>query len=182
MPSSSCAPAAVPRTALVIEPLLADQVLTVATLSSAGFQVTVADNFHVARALLEECPPTVLLTELRLNEYNGLHLVLRGKASYSSMAAVVTSAWIDLALQAEAESMGATFINKPLGRQELLAAVLRTLHRTGNDPVTPIRPPFERRSLERRTIDLPFTPDRRMSFGRRREDLIDTAAIAPAAG
>jgi len=170
-----------PWSALVVEPTLADQVVAISALSMGGFQVTVADNFRVARAFLDECSPTLLLTEIRLKEYNGLHLVLRAKAAHPSMAAVVTTTWTDAVLQAEAESMGATFVAKPFIRPELLAAVLRTLYRSGDDLAGPIRPPFERRSLERRTLlDPAFNPDRRASLGRRRDDKvvsIETAGV-----
>jgi DNA-binding NtrC family response regulator len=169
VPASSFDPRA-PRTALVVEPTLANQILALSALSLGGFQVTVADNYRAVRAFLDQYPPTLLLTEIRLKEYNGLHLVLRGKTCHPSMATIVTTTWSDAALQSDAESLGATFVPQPVTQEELLAAVMRTLHRGGEDLDGQIRPPFERRMMERRAIlDPAFTPNRRVG-GRRRDD------------
>jgi DNA-binding response OmpR family regulator len=140
-----------PLTALVVEPDLGQAVLTVATLSTSGFRVTVAQDYHEAKTLLGVQPPAILVTDIRLREYNGLHLVLRGKSSSPRMSAVVTSTFVDSVLQADAEQMGATFVHKPVTQPELLAAVMRTLLRQDSDPASgPIRAPFERRRSDRR--------------------------------
>src|SRR3954471_22949847 len=92
----------VPLTALVVKPAPADLIFTISTLSLGGFQVTVAEDFREARMLLDLRPPTVLVTETRLDEYNGLHLILRARGTSPTMGAVLTSAWDDPILQADA--------------------------------------------------------------------------------
>src|SRR5262245_9484146 len=92
-------------TALVVEPSLADALSVVSILSQLGFRVTVSDNFHEAKARLLT-RPALLVTELRLGEYNGLHLVLRGKSANSEMAAVVTAEIADPVLAAETAHLG----------------------------------------------------------------------------
>jgi two-component system response regulator RegA len=153
--------------ALIVEPILPDALFTVETVSSLGFHVTVADNFHDALERLR-VPPALLIADIRLGEYNGLHLVLRGKAVKRDLAAIVTSAVADSVLQSEAEQLGATFVLKPTTTEELRAAICRTLLRTSSEP---IHPPFERRQAERRTSSDPFpAPDRRV--GARRRDIL----------
>src|SRR5262245_21640249 len=115
--------------ALVVERDLSDVLVTVSALTERGFQVTVAESFHEAKTLLSMKPPTVLITEIRLGEYNGLQLVLRGKAERPRMAAVVTSRFADSVLLADAEDLGATFVLKPTSREEIVAAVIRTVLR-----------------------------------------------------
>lgn len=136
-------------TAIVVEPTLADIWFAVSGLADQGFHVTVAEGFLEARTLIDKNAPALLITDLRLQEYNGLHLVLRGKAVRPDMAALVLSSVADSVLQAEAERMQATFVLKPTTRQEFLAAVYRTLYRSADD-ASPIRPRFERRTAERR--------------------------------
>lgn len=151
--------------ALIVEPVLADAMFSVDAVTSLGFHVTVADNFHDALERLR-IPPALLIADIRLGEYNGLHLVLRGKAVKRDLAAIVTSGVADSVLQSEAEQLGATFVLKPTSTEEFRAAICRTLLRTSSDP---IRPPFERRQTDRRTApDEPAHPERRV--GPRRRD------------
>lgn len=166
---SSIGDAMTSASALIAEPVLADALLLVATVSSLGFHVTVADNFHDAQERLR-VPPVLLIADIRLGEYNGLHLVLRGKSARRNLAAIVTSAIEDGVLQSDAEQMGATFMIKPVSAKELRAAIGRTLLRSSDSPV---RAPFERRKSERRaSADRPYQPDRRGPDRRRDLDLI----------
>jgi DNA-binding NtrC family response regulator len=136
-------------TTIVVEPTLVDIWFAVSGLANGGFHITVAESFLEAKTLIDKQPPAVLITDIRLREYNGLHLVLRGKAARPDMAAIVVTTFADPVLQAEAERMNATFILKPTTRQEFLAAVYRTLFRSAEDS-GPIRPNFERRIGQRR--------------------------------
>jgi DNA-binding NtrC family response regulator len=112
------------------------------------FGVTVARDYFEASAIIKTRPPRVLITELRLAEYNGLQLVLRAKAAAPEMAAIVTTRAPDSVLAAEAQRMGATFVVLPTSNAEFLAAAQRTAFSMSIEE--PIRPPFERRFHERR--------------------------------
>ena len=157
-------------TAIVVEPTLADTWFAVSGLADSGFHITVAESFLEARTLLDKHPPSLLITNLRLQEYNGLHLVLRGKAARPDMAAVVLSSTPDVVLEAEAERMRATFVLKPTSRQEFLAAVYRTFFRS-LDRAVPIRAPFERRVVDRRRSAPAAVADTERRLGERRRDL-----------
>lgn len=137
-----------PPSALVVEPSAADAVWIALMLTELGFSVSVSDTFQDARTQLT-ARPALLITELRLGEYNGLHLVLRGKSSQPELAAIVTSRIDDPLLYVEAEHLGATYVLKTVGPQEFRAAVLRTFFCTGPETES-IRPPFERRRIDRR--------------------------------
>ena len=167
-----------PATALVVEPSVAETLLLVSSLSELGFQVTVSDNFRDARARLMSAP-ALLVTELRLGEYNGLHLVFRAKSIRSDMAAIIRTQIADPLLQLEAERMGATFVLKTTSPSEFRAAVARTLMRR-TDSFEPIRPPFERRHRERRAAHTTpeKTPERRVS--ERRVDIANVIREGPA--
>lgn len=152
-----------PVQALIVEPALADVLLLVPILSALGFQITATESFHEAKQSLRS-PPQILITEIRLGEFNGLHLVLRGKSSRADMAAIVTTDVEDPVLQAEAEAMGATFVRKPVSATELEAAICRTVLRSRESPFLPVRAPFERRTVNRRrTQAISLVSDRRAS-------------------
>jgi DNA-binding NtrC family response regulator len=157
-----------PLSVLVVEPALDELLIVTAMLSSAGFHVTAAASFAQARALLGGPRPFALLfTALRLGMFNGLHLVVRARCVQPTMAALVTASPEDAMLQAEAESLGATFVVKPTTTQESIAAILQTVFR-GDQSAAPIRPPFERRRGERRETRQPVSEDRRQRDRRRK--------------
>ena len=153
-------------TALVVDSRLTETRPIVALLTAEGFEVTVAESFHRAKDRLTARPPNLLVTEIRLGEYNGLHLVLRGKAVGRRMAALVMSSVADPVLQSEAEAMGATFLVKPIDDRQFLAAVARTLFQR-DQAEGPVRMPFERRLSDRRASSETVRPDHRQNERRR---------------
>jgi len=164
VPSLEAATAIAPSV-LVVEPSLDELLVVMSRLATAGFRVTVAESFAQARPFLGAQPPALLITALRLGAYNGLHLVLRGKAIDPHMRAVVTTNRPDMVLQADAEAMGATFLVTPVDERELLGAVLQTAFKL--DGSAPIRPPFERRLHERRGSLSLVARERRVADRRR---------------
>jgi DNA-binding NtrC family response regulator len=154
---------------LVVDTARQDLAFACSVLAAWDFQVLPATSFDDAKVILTTQAPDVLVAAVRLAEYNGLHLVLRGKADRPNMAAVVISPSFDPVLLAEADAMKATFVVAPITAQELIAAVLRTLFRQA-ESVESIRPPFERRQLERRIsagVQV-IEPERRENRDRRR--------------
>jgi DNA-binding NtrC family response regulator len=133
---------------LVVDPVATDRVFTGAALSAAGFHVTVSETFASAKERMAARRPSVLIAEVCLAEYNGIHLVIRGLAT-GKLAAVVTCGHEDPVLRDTAEKLGATFVVKPITASEMVAAVLRTLLRNESTKA-PLRAPFERRLSDRR--------------------------------
>lgn len=123
-------------------------------------RVTACADFLGARARLLNAPHDVLISNLRLGEYNGMHLFLLAKTtSVPLRCAVMHTDRIDLYLIREAQRAGAFF-----ERTDRLAYAVR-----GFLSGTP--PPFDRRD--------PARIDRRTSprGGRRAPDLAQMAAL-----
>lgn len=119
-----------------------------ALFSDQTFHVTLATSYAEAKQRLIEQQPTLIIAAVQLGEYNGLGLVLRAKAADPGVRAVVLSRVPDPVLQADAESVGATFVTMPIEHRELRAAIIRTLFQPAATSPAPIRPPFERRQPE----------------------------------
>jgi len=85
-----------------------------------GYQVTALSRFEDARRFIDETPPDLLVTDIRLGAFNGLQLVLQLRAARPGAPIVVLSAFDDPTLREEAERAGARYLLKPLGKQELL--------------------------------------------------------------
>jgi DNA-binding NtrC family response regulator len=168
-----------PIQVLLVEPSATDRAFFHEALVSSGCHVTVAESFHEARAVLDLDETQLLITELRLGAYNGLHLVMRSQARHPGMAAIITTGWVDPVLQSESERMGTTFVAKPIDKSDFLAAVTRTCFRQAGD-MGPIRPPFERRHATRRLAAgaVPVTTDRRTTAERRRSYSLTPQTLA----
>ena len=83
-------------------------------------RVTVARDFASALKSLATHAPDVLITESRLGEYNGLHLVLRLRDIDPAAVAIVLTQLPDNVLAREAESLGAACLLKPVDATALL--------------------------------------------------------------
>jgi DNA-binding NtrC family response regulator len=92
-------------------------------LESDGHHVLTATAFDEALQVLQRSEPDVLVTELRLGRYNGLHLILRSRVGHPRMLGMVVTQHPDSVLRCEAERLGATYLEWPLQREELAPAV-----------------------------------------------------------
>ena len=125
-----------PRSVVVVDGNAPDRSNTVSLLEAAGYRVRSARSFDEAKTLLAAERPDILITDLRLGQYNGLHLVLRTRTDYPEMAALVTSRIADPVLEAEAHRQCAQFLMVPLTPTQLLQAVASSLGAAGRKPVT----------------------------------------------
>jgi CheY-like chemotaxis protein len=113
--------------AVVVHGHASDRAQTKELLEAAGYRVRAAANFEEAKAMLASECPAILVTDLRLGPYNGLHLVLRSLKTNPQIGAVVTSHIADPVLEAEARRQHALFVLHPLSDADLLAAVSASL-------------------------------------------------------
>jgi DNA-binding NtrC family response regulator len=161
-------------TALVVDPALPNLLAVLSALSAMGFDTSMANTYQEAKAALDTQGPTLLVTGLKLREYNGLQLVLRGTAAWPGLAAVVMADAPDPVLQSETERLGATFVVMPTSSAELEAALSRTVLSARSGGAPPIQAPFERRTGRRGESTAPEPR------AERRRDL--AAALRAAAG
>ena len=72
-----------PHSVVVVDGNARDRTSTVTLLEAAGYRVRSARSFDEAKTLLAAECPDLLITDLRLGQYNGLHLVLRTRNDLS---------------------------------------------------------------------------------------------------
>lgn len=104
---------------LVVAPTPSIATTVFAWLSDAGCAPVVVSSFATAKQYLDE-RPAVLISEVRLGEYNGLHLALRAQSR--GVPAILVGE-PDSVLQREASDLGAMYLPGPLTAQRLLAAI-----------------------------------------------------------
>jgi DNA-binding NtrC family response regulator len=140
-------------------------------LRRAGYDVIEASSFEEGKRLLAARRPPMLISNLRLAAFNGLHLVHLGRLTQPELTAIIISAGADAALQAEAERAGASLLVEPVPITALLSLISRVLEPeadrrviAGGFTTGPDRgvPHVERRRADRRCLVISdFAPDRR---------------------
>jgi DNA-binding response OmpR family regulator len=100
-------------------------------LEGEGFAVLACATFGEARAQLATRRVAGLLTDIRLAEFNGLHLVQLALTLHPRARLVVFSGHSDEVLQAEAQGVGALWLLKPLDLQALRLHLADLLPRPG---------------------------------------------------
>jgi len=130
-------------------------------LRRAGYEVFEAASFEEGKRLLSAKKPAALIADIRLGQFNGLHLLLRGRVERPDMRAIITSNFADAVLEAETRRLGGTFVPKPFAYPELLATLGQVLAEKQPGRLV------ERRVAERRqAVVSVYAPERRV--GQRR--------------
>jgi CheY-like chemotaxis protein len=119
------------HTALVVDPDPAILARTVRLLSDAGYVVSPAVSFAGARRQLATLRPDVLVTAVRLDGFNGMHLVIGSRAALPDLVAVVTHGAADPLLQADASANGALYLSAPIDPMLFLDLIAKSLEARG---------------------------------------------------
>jgi DNA-binding response OmpR family regulator len=106
-----------------------------------AYDVFTAVGFREALQALGDRSPSLMISEVRLEEFNGLHLMIRAQTSHSAMRVILIDRTSDPVLQSEAHRHGALYLVEPVDGVELLEHVSRM-----QSEVTPHRR-FPRKSL-----------------------------------
>jgi DNA-binding NtrC family response regulator len=125
------APAALPRKILVVDDQPAIRSGLKKLLENAGFQVVVAGSFAGARVALSKVAPDLLISDVRLGDYNGLQLLA---GTLRAIPAIMITGFPDQVLAAEARRFGAEFLIKPFESATLIALVKRKLEAPAEEP------------------------------------------------
>lgn len=107
---------------LVVSQDSAECTTLVEWLSAAGHSASVVSDFPHAKKQLDARPPDVLIANVKLGEYNGLHLAIRAKFAPSPTPVIVVGP-PDAVLRAEAERQHAGYLTIPVGHVEVLDGV-----------------------------------------------------------
>ena len=96
-------------------------------LRDAGHHVTGATTYDAARRLLNVSTFDLLITDVRLRSFNGLHLVRQSHADHPDMAVIVITGYDDPLVDLEAGRYRAQLVRKPLKPGEFMTLVRSAL-------------------------------------------------------
>ncbi len=100
-------------------------------LKRSGYESLTASTFEEARKVADDQQPDLMIVDIRLGEYNGLHLVIRERLAHPDRPIIVISGYADDQTAAEVRQYGAEFLPKPVRPYELVALVKRLLDEPG---------------------------------------------------
>jgi DNA-binding NtrC family response regulator len=100
-------------------------------LADAGYRTRGASTFEEGKRLLDTTSPDLLIADQRLGEFNGLHLVLRGRAGNPDMGAIVTTPATVPGLDADARLLDTEYVVTPTEATDWLQPVSSLLEKAG---------------------------------------------------
>lgn len=92
-------------------------------LSDAGYVVAAVSSFAAARTLLASVTPDLLIADVQLGAYNGLHLAIYSSMRQPRVPALIVHGRHDAVLENEARQLDAAFIVDPLNNPDFLDRV-----------------------------------------------------------
>lgn len=107
-----------------------------AMLAHAGYDTTAAGTFEAGVRALVADAPDLLITDVRLGEYNGLQLVATAREKIS---AIVLTGFADPVLERDALLLGADYLMKPVSPPALLKLVEKKLASAEQDGLSRVR-------------------------------------------
>jgi CheY-like chemotaxis protein len=96
-------------------------------LRDSGYLVTGATTYDAAKRLLALDAYDLLVTDIRLRGFNGLHLVRQSHRDRPEMAIIIISGYDEPMIEVEAGRYGAEFVRKPIKPATFLQTVARSL-------------------------------------------------------
>jgi DNA-binding response OmpR family regulator len=101
-------------------------------LRDAGHNVTGAATYDAAKRLLAVSPFDLLVSDVRLRSFNGLHLVMQTRADHPETAIIIITGYDDPLIDLEASRYHADLVRKPIRPAEFterVNAALSQVHR-----------------------------------------------------
>ena len=92
-------------------------------LRDAGHHVTGAATYDAAKRLLAVSPFDLLVSDVRLRSFNGLHLVMQTRADHPEMAVIIITGYDDPLIDLEAHRYNAALVRKPIRPAEFIKVV-----------------------------------------------------------
>ena len=113
--------------AIIVDADVAELRKTEQVLEEAGFVVVSADSFAQAKALLASMTPEIVIADIKLNAFNGLHLAALCATWRPGTPFIATHSTYDRVLDADAARLSATYVVKTPTREQLIRTALTML-------------------------------------------------------
>jgi DNA-binding response OmpR family regulator len=116
---------------ILVVAMRADNSPAMTLLRDSGHDVVFAPGFEPAIRKLDQVAPDLLITDVRLGGFNGLHLVIRSQSTRPNMRAILLDRVHDPVVAQDAERYSAIYIGGPVNGAVLAEHVSKVLNETG---------------------------------------------------
>jgi DNA-binding response OmpR family regulator len=112
---------------LIVDADVAELRRTVKVFEAAGFVVMSASSFAQAKGLLAAVTPDLVIADIKLGAFNGLHLAAICAVSQPRVAFIATHSTYDHVLDTDAKRLSASYVVKTPARVELTLTAMTLL-------------------------------------------------------
>ena len=112
---------------LIVSPDSANLAATLQVLANAGYLTSGTTTFEEGKRLLDTRSPGLVIADERLGDFNGLHLILHGRAAHPDLAGIVTTPTPVVGLAADARRLEVDYVVKPASTAGWLEPVSHAL-------------------------------------------------------
>ena len=112
-------------------------------LKDSGHEVIFAPGFEAAIRKLDQIAPDLLITDVRLGGFNGLHLVMRSQSSRPKMRSILLDRVHDPVVALDAERQGAVYLGGPLDLSVISDQISKVLNESGPQRRWPRKQPIK---------------------------------------
>lgn len=138
------------RVAIVVDANLEELRKTERVLADAGFVVVAIDSFAEAKATLQSISPEIVVADIKLAAFNGLHLAAISGIERPGTPFIITHNLHDVVLEADALDLGAVYVVKTETREELQRIASRFFE--GQNPDVAVTRRWPRKRLTVQTV------------------------------
>jgi len=102
-------------------------------LAAHGYQLYTAGNFDLAKEILKEIEPDLVITDLKMPDISGLDVITYITENFKNVEIIVITGYPTITSAVDAVKLGADdYLTKPFTDVELLAAVKKALEKQEN--------------------------------------------------
>ena len=112
-------------------------------LRDSGHEVVFAPGFEPAIRKLDQIGPDLLITDVRLGGFNGLHLVIRSQTTRPNMRSMLLDRVHDPVVALDAERHGAVYLGGPVNLAVISEQISKLLNETGPQRRWPRKQPIK---------------------------------------
>jgi len=114
-------------TALVVDADLVQRDATTRTLRDLGYATLAASSFEEAQKHLSGPERIALLVaDVRLGAFNGLHLAFRARSRHPDIRLIITDHGFDSTLESETRRLGGAYLARPFSAEDLTVLAARS--------------------------------------------------------
>jgi DNA-binding response OmpR family regulator len=128
---------------ILVVAMRSDTSPAIGLLKDSGHEVVFAPGFEPAIRRLDQIAPDLLITDVRLGGFNGLHLVIRSQTTRPKMRSILLDRVHDPVVARDAQRYGAIYLGGPVSITVISEHISKLLNESGPQRRWPRKQPIK---------------------------------------